>query len=359
MSSHSLFSLCLLLSVFCSVSAYPSLLQHHANVGSLQQLQRGGHGLRGTPQGAPGSVSVINQPRLNLTDEQLLTMVKQKTVCPFMGAGVVSRQLPVFGSLEAPFTLATSVRDLANTGGPASDFGDMLYMIALVNLPGPLNPPPPSWVLGYTPLALAGSIAAHAGHSGILSGPSEQPNAGRFSQAAWDRLLLRVKDGYITRTNLARWCAENNLLDPNAKPIGLQRLLKDLSYFLNNIVGSIFSTIERKKNGSKLLTAEELIPIRAGVLAGLASNLFNSAAEMAFLATALHHSPKTRQAKGGVEFAVHIDDLTSLFIQRRLPNGFTTWLKTKVDFNTHIGPCVKEAAQHYLNGKMKGYKIGQ
>jgi hypothetical protein len=228
-----------------------------------------------------------------------------------------------------------------------------------VNYPNEKSPPPPSWFLGYSPLDLAGSVAAHAGHSGILSADSDVPNAGRFSQAAWDRLLLRAENGFITRTNLAKWSAENNLIDPKAKAVGLTRLFKDIAYFLKTLGGAIFSAYEQHKAGSKLLTAAELNPLRAGVMASLASNLFNSAAEMAFLATLLHHSPKSRPASGSVEFAVSVADLTDLFIHRRLPAGFTTWPKNKADFFAHVGPCIKTAAQKYLTAKLKGYTIGK
>jgi hypothetical protein len=348
-----LLACCLALCVF-GVTAYPSMLASHKDERVLLAAEVVG---AGTPAGAPGTVQMVKVPQLNLTDAQLMAMVRKKTVCPFIGAAVVSRQLPVFGSVENPWTRATDIRDTANTGG--GDFGDLLYNIGLVNLPGAKAPAAPAWALGYSPLALAGSIAAHAGHSGILSGPSDVPNAGRFSQEQWDRLMLRNEGGYITRTNLAKWCAESNLMDKTAKPVGLARILNDIEYFLKTFAGSMFARHARIESGSKLLTAKELDPLRAGVMAALASNLFNSAAEMAFLATVLHHSPKTRQAYRDVEFAVSVEDLKSLYIDRRLPKGYTTWPKNKSDFSAHVGPCVKEAAQHYLGGKLKGYTVGK
>lgn len=108
-----------------------------------------------------------------------------------------------------------------------------------------------------------------------------------------------------------------------------------------------------------MLTAPELAPLRSAVLASLASNLFNSAAEMAFVATVLKNSPRTRPATRTTEMGIHKDDLADMFVHRQLPAGFTTWAKNKSDFSSFIGPCTKAAAQKYLNGRLMGYTIGK
>lgn len=281
------------------------------------------------------------------------------------GAAVNSKLFPIFGTLDSPYTLATSVRDLCNTGG--GDFGDLLYTIALVNLPGPKITGGANPGLGYTTLSLAGSIAAHAGHSGILSAPSSVPNAGRFSPQEWARLQQRSVGGYITGESLAHWVAENMLLDPLATP---WNVLSILAHITKAIADGVPVLVSNKFHQAKpaagslqpaaapLKTERDLEPVRQGVLASLASNLFNAAAEMAFICTTFQNSPNTRQPTAGAPLTIGISlaDMQQMFVDRKLPAGFTSWPKRKADFQKIIGPMALTAAKALIAARVKGIK---
>ena len=84
---------------------------------------------------------------------------------------------------------------------------------------------------GLFSLELPGSQGSHPGHSGILQGDPETLDSGRPSEADFARLAIRAKGGFIKRSDLGRFIAENLLRDPKSKVLALtaaQLLVRDV-----------------------------------------------------------------------------------------------------------------------------------
>ena len=292
----------------------------------------------------PGLVSFSPVPQLAPNATELRAMVDRKAICPFLGAATNAKLLPIFGSMNSPYTLASSMRDLCNTGH-GSDFGELVYLLALVNTPHVSITDPLSKTLGYTTLSLAGSLETHLGFSYILSGPSDQPNTGRFDPVAWKRFEARFVDGYITPTAFGHWVAENLLLDPKSKPWNVATILEDtrkavmtgipvLTQGAQKLLQRVVANTKNAQRtgvlqplGPVLLSEADVVPLRDAVMATLGSNLLNAASQMAFIQTLFAYSPNTRQATATTPLGISIVDMRTMWIDRQLPAGFLTWPK--------------------------------
>ena len=173
----------------------------------------------------------------------LVEVVTKKTTCPFIGSAVGMSCLPVLNNKDNPLASIEKVRELGNTGG--GDLGDLLVLFASGNHARMRGPTDHSDQLGRNApeglfsLEFPGSQGSHRGHSGILQGNPTQLASGRFSQADFDRLAGRAtKDGFVTRSEVANFIAENLHRDTNAKVIGtnvLGALSQDLGHLLKSL----------------------------------------------------------------------------------------------------------------------------
>src|SRR6185369_7244238 len=159
---------------------------------------------------------------LTLTDQVSDQMVRKKVTCPFLGSAVHQKFLAVRGDADNPLAIIEDVRRLGNSGG--GDLGDLLVMFASGNHAfmrgddGKLSKKVPN---GLFSLELPGSQGSHPGHSGILQGDPETLDSGRLSEADFARLAIRAKGGFIKRSDLGRFIAENLLRDPKSKVLAL------------------------------------------------------------------------------------------------------------------------------------------
>lgn len=124
------------------------------------------------------------------------------------------------------------VRRVGNSGG--GDLGDLLVMFASGNhafMRGDDGKLSKKVSNGLFSLELPGSQGSHPGHSGILQGDPETLDSGRPSEADFARLAIRAKGGFIKRSDLGRFIAENLLRDPKSKVLALtaaQLLVRDV-----------------------------------------------------------------------------------------------------------------------------------
>jgi hypothetical protein len=178
---------------------------------------------------------------------------------------------------------------------------------------------------GLFSLEFPGSQGSHPGHSGILQADPEVPGSGRLSEADFERLTSRAKDGQIKRSEVGRFIAENLLKDPKSKVFGKQTaalLASDLSEFVETTGSVLLSKLFGSDEDAN--TTHRDIEKKLTKLTG-EDNLVGSAGEFGLLFAFLVNKPGAKEVEG--EPALAVQDLKMMFVEKHLPNGWDTWKK--------------------------------
>jgi len=277
-------------------------------------------------------------------------LVDRKATCPFIGSAVTEGALAVRSSARDPLASVEDVRRLGNSGG--GDLGDLLVLFASGNhslmrgesgrLDRPVAP-------GLFSLDFPGSQGAHPGHSGILQGDPEKLDSGRFSAADFARLVNRAKDGWVKRSDVGGFIAENLLRDPSSKVFGIQAaelLAGDLVEFVEStgsaLIKRIFGSDEDAGRAHRELK-EKLTKLLGE------NNLVGSAGEFGLLFAFLANKPGARRVDG--EPALAVDDLRSMFVHKRLPEGWERWRKSRADWVKNTTALIVSASRDYHRSK--------
>ena len=286
-----------------------------------------------------------NKP-VDLSGEENALLVEKKATCPFIGSAVAQGKLPVRNDAKDPLASIEDVRRLGNTGG--GDLGDLLVLFASGNHAlmrsdsGKLDKSVPS---GLFSLEFPGSQGSHPGHSGILQGDPEIPGSGRLSEGDFARLTSRAQDGWIKRTEVGRFIAENLLRDPKAKVFGKNTaallgsdLLESVQTTGSALLRKLFDSDEEEHRAHRDI--EEKLTKLLGE-----DNLVGSAGEFGLLFAFLAHRPGARIIDG--EPAVAVDDLKSMFVDKQLPAGWETWKKSRADWVKNTMGLLISAGKEY------------
>jgi hypothetical protein len=281
-----------------------------------------------------------------LTDSEKAAVVEKKVTCPFVGSLVAQGDLAVRNEANNPLASVDDIRALGNSGG--GDLGDLLAFFAEGNhafmrgADGKLNAPVPANLFS---LELPGSQGSHPGHSGMLQGDPEALNSGRFSRPDFDRLLIHAQDGVIKRSDVGRFIAENLLRDPKSKVADLNTA-ELLAGDVVNLVETAGSALASKLFGSKKEggTAHRNVEEKLTKIGG-ENNLVGSAGEFGLLFAFVANKPGAKKIHG--EPTVDVDDLKTMFVDKRLPNGWETWKKSRVDWVTNTTGLLVSAAREY------------
>lgn len=279
---------------------------------------------------------------VRLSDDEKALVVERKATCPFIGAAVAEGHLPVRNDASDPLASIEDVRRLGNTGG--GHLGEVLALFASGNHASMrggsgLDKRVPD---GLFSLEFPGSQGSHPGHSGILQGDPKTLDSGRLSEADFARLISRAKDGWIKRSDVGRFIAENVLRDPKAKVFGIETAsvfvhdFVELGKTLTSVAVGLFSSAEDAthqdiKQKFTKLTGED--------------NLVGSAGEFGLLFAFLVNKPGAKEVDG--EPAVAVEDLKSMFVDKRLPDGWETWKKSRKDWVTNTNGLVESAREEY------------
>jgi hypothetical protein len=290
---------------------------------------------------------------VTLSDSEKASMVERKVTCPFVGSAVAQNQLAVRNDAKNPLAGIEDIRALGNSGG--GDLGDLLVLFAAGNhafmrgSAGKLDAPVPANLFS---LELPGSQGSHPGHSGILQGNPEALDSGRFSQADFDRLLSHARDGLIKRSDVGRFIGENLIRDPKSKVADLNTaellagdVLKLVETAGSALVNKLFGS--DKGGGTAHREVEEKLTKLTGE-----NNLVGSAGEFGLLFAFVANKPDAKTVSG--EPAVEVTDLKTMFIDKRLPVGWETWRKSRVDWVTNTTALLISAAKEYH--KPKGHQ---
>ena len=286
-----------------------------------------------------------NKP-VELGAHETALLVERKAACPFIGSAIAQGQLPVRNNAKDPLASIEDVRRLGNSGG--GDLGDLLVLFASGNHAfmrgdsGKLDKPVPS---GLFSLEFPGSQGSHPGHSGILQGDPEVPGSGKLSEADFARLTGRAKDGWIKRSEVGRFIAENMLKDQKSKVFGKETaaLLGSDLFELVETTGSVLLSKLFGSHGDANTTHRD-IEEKLTKLAG-EDNLVGSAGEFGLLFAFLVNKPGAKEVEG--EPALAVQDLQAMFVEKHLPDGWDTWKKSRVDWVRSTTALLITAGREY------------
>lgn len=271
---------------------------------------------------------------LALSPNQLEELVTKRVTCPFLGSAIAMGKLDVLNLLNRPLASIDAVAELGNRGN--GTLGEVLRIFAEGNhgsMPGPtgkLDQKVPE--VGLFSLDLPGSQGSHPGHSGILQGNPDEPASGRFSEDAFKRLTNFARDGKIKRSDIGKFIAENVKRDPRAKFFDLRELLRRVPAIIEHAPPAGFEKFE-DLIGIKTDGMDERMLVKE--ITGLArvDNLVGSAGEFALLFAFLENKPDAPKLDG--EPAVSVEDLTLMFKEKTLPQGWESWPKTMLSWLTN------------------------
>jgi len=284
---------------------------------------------------------------VHLTGEEKTRLVEEKVTCPFVGSAVAEGKLAVRNELKNPLACIDEVGRLGNTGD--GDLGDLLVVFAAGNHArmnggsGKLDTQTPN---GLFSLEFPGSQGSHCGHSGILQGDPTTPGSGRFSQTEFTRLARCAKGGLVKRSDVGRFIAENLVRDPKAKVFGSHVaavLAADLFEFVRTgpaLLATLFGA-----DAAAVGAAHRAMEERLTKLLG-EDNLVGSAGEFGLLFALLANQPGRKEIDG--EPAVALQDLEAMFVHKRLPAGWETWKKSRVDWVKNTLALLISAAEEYV-----------
>ncbi|HKV91766.1 MAG TPA: hypothetical protein VJW20_04370 [Candidatus Angelobacter sp.] len=281
-----------------------------------------------------------------LDPEGLRQIVEKKATCPFVGSAVAMQRLPVRYRADNPLASIEDVRALGNSGG--GDLGDVLAIFAsgnhnfMLGADGQLDRKAPQ---GLFSLEFPGSQGSHPGHSGILQADPRQLGSGRFSQADFQRLAGRVREGFITRSDVAKFIAENLHRDQNSKVFGtavLKALGHDLAHFVESLGPFLLAEVHR---AGPLSDAHRSLEEKFTKLTG-EDNLAGSCGEFGLLFAFLANRPGAREIDG--EPVLLLEDLQLMFVEKRIPEGWESWKKTRIDWLTNSTALMISAGKAYL-----------
>jgi hypothetical protein len=284
---------------------------------------------------------------VELTADERTFVVERKATCPFIGSAISQGDLAVRNEARNPLASIEDVRALGNAGG--GDLGDLLVFFASGNhalMRGDLrldaDVPPNLFSLEFP-----GSQGSHPGHSGILQGDPMVLDSGRLSEADFARLINLAQDGVIKRSDVGRFIAENLARDPRSKVLD-RRTVELLASDLLNVVQSGFGFISNIFGANRDESHRDLEEKLTKLLGE--DNLVGSAGEFGLLFAFLAHKPGARKVSG--EPAVEVGDLKTMFVDKRLPDGWESWKKLRVDWVTNTTGLLISAAKEYR--KLKG-----
>jgi hypothetical protein len=283
---------------------------------------------------------------LTLEQQALDLMVETKVTCPFLGSLVDQGFLVVRGVAGNPLASIEDVRRLGNEGG--GDLGDLLVLFAtgnhalMRNASGTaLDVPVPDDLFS---LELPGSQGSHPGHSGILQGDPTILASGSFSQENWNRLAELSKNGSLLRSDVGRFIAQNVARDPNSKVTGArvaELLARDLAGVAEAASTALAAVLFNSNAGSDQRALEQKLTKLLGE-----NNLVGSSGEFGLLFAFLAHDPATKQIDG--EPALSLDHVHAMFVQKRLPEGWQNWKKSRQDWVLHTTALLLNAGKEYL-----------
>jgi len=274
-------------------------------------------------------------------------IVQTKATCPFIGTAVATGLLPVQNDAENPLASIDDVRALGNTGG--GDLGEVLQVFATGNhlrMRGPSGALDTKTPAGLFSLEFPGSQGSHPGHSGILEGDPRTLASGRLNVVELERLTRRARNGFVTRSDVAHFIAENLHRDAQSKVLGsaaAMSLLSDLGSFVRTLGPMLMKRLAA--SGQESADAHRDVEEKLTRLLG-EDNLVGAAGEFGLLFAFFANEPDAARIDG--EPAISVRDLQAMFVDKRFPEGWTNWKKSRADWVSNTTALLVGAGAEYL-----------
>lgn len=278
---------------------------------------------------------------VDLSEDEKGMVVEKKATCPFIGAAVALGHLKVRNNAKNPLASVEEVRRLGNTGG--GHLGEVLLLFANGNHglmrgdSGELNRRVPDSLFS---LEFPGSQGSHAGHSGILQGNPKTLDSGRFNDENFARLIGLAKNGLIKRSDVGRFIAENVFRDPESTVLGedaASELARDFRELMKAITLAAVDLFDDDSNHRDVQQKFTKLTGR--------DNLIGSAGEFGLLFAFFANKPDAQELDGEPTLAV--EDLKLMFVEKRLPAGWETWKKSRIDWVKNTMGLQESAREEY------------
>ncbi|HKE93309.1 MAG TPA: hypothetical protein VKB34_03300 [Povalibacter sp.] len=278
-------------------------------------------------------------------------IVTRKVTCPFLGSAVASGVLAVRNSSTQPLASIDDVVKLGNSGKD-SDLGSLLKIFCEGNhafMPGPSGIFDEPVLSGLFSLDLPGSQGSHFGHSGILQGSPRVAGSGRFSETEFNRFMKFAHDDVIRRSDIGKFIADNIARDSAAHAPGVRTAVL-LTRDLLALAGQVVDKLKDKVSGRHDAVEDRQLFTRLTKLLG-EDNLVGSAGEFGLLAAFLANSPRTRRVGTtlGTEPAYAVADITMMFRDHRLPDGWELWTKKASEWVASTAAIAAAAEKEFLS----------
>jgi hypothetical protein len=135
-------------------------------------------------------------------------------------------------------------------------------------------------------------------------------------------------DGLSKRSDVGEFIAENLHRDAKSKAFGasvLGLLAHDLGQFVASAGPDLLERLRRSNDKSFYRELDEKLTRLTGE-----DNLVGSSGEYGLLLLSSTNSPRTKELDG--EPALSLEDIESMFVHKRFPEGWESWKKTRVDW---------------------------
>lgn len=287
----------------------------------------------------------MTEEALQLGPEALSKIAQTKATCPFVGAAVATGKLRVRNDATNPLAGIEDVRRLGNSGG--GNLGEVLAVFATGNhafMLGPTGQLDQKTPDGMFSLEFPGSQGSHPGHSCILEGNPAQLESGRFSAADFQRLASLAVDGLIKRSDVGKFIAENLHRDPKSKVFGASvagLLARDLGEFVASAGPALLERLRGAQDEALHRELDERLTRLTGE-----DNLVGSSGEYGLLFAFFANRTEAKEIDG--EPTLPLKDIESMFVHKRLPEGWETWRKTRADWITNTTALIVSASKAYL-----------
>jgi len=284
---------------------------------------------------------------VSLTAQSRNEIVQTKATCPFIASAVAEGRLSVRNDAGNPLARIEDVRLLGNSGG--GDLGDLLVTFAAGNhalMRDGSNNLKAKVPIGFFSLEFPGSQGSHFGHSAILQADPQALGSGRFSRENFERLTAKSKNGFLKRSDVGKFIAENLIGDPRSIVFGGDTL-RLLASDLLSVVESLGPALIARLTGTEEEVADTHRDEQQALtkLAG-ADSLVGSAGEFGLLFAFLANAPGSRIVDG--EPAIAVKDVTTMFVDKKLPEGSEAWKKLRTDWVTNTAGLLVAAGREYL-----------
>lgn len=170
-------------------------------------------------------------------------------------------------------------------------------------------------------------------------------DSGRLSLADFQRLASLAVDGFIKRSDVGKFIAENLHRDSRSKVFGISvagLLARDLEQFVASAGPSLLERLHESHDETLHRELDEKLTSLTGE-----DNLVGSSGEYGLLFAFFANKPGAKKVDG--EPALSLEDIESMFVHKRLPEGWETWRKTRADWITNTIALIVSAGKAYLS----------